>query len=78
MPPTRWNTNHPRRRPRIHYELQQSNTKSKELLYNIQEGYVPYVETANILSFELINLQREFQDAVGAADEEKLVATKEK
>jgi methyl-accepting chemotaxis protein len=58
--------------------FQQSNSGSKKLLFNIQEGYVPYVEIANKLSYELINLQREFQDAVGAADQEKLDATKDK
>jgi len=47
-------------------------------LDNIQEGYVPYLETANILKYELINLQREFQDAVAAEDEEKLEASKMK
>jgi methyl-accepting chemotaxis protein len=53
-----------------------SNRKSKSLLYSIQEGYVPYVETANRLNNELVNLQRMFQDAVAAADEEKLMLTK--
>ncbi len=58
--------------------FQRSNSKSKELIANIQDGYVPYVELANKMSFELINLQREFQDAVAAADEEKLKATQNK
>lgn len=55
--------------------INSSNQRSKSLLNNIQSGYVPYLETANILSYELINLQREFQDAVAAADEEKLANT---
>ena len=58
--------------------FQVSNSKSKQLITNIEDGYVPYVELANKMSFELINLQREFQDAVAAADEEKLNATKDK
>lgn len=56
----------------------QSNERSKNLLYNIEDGYVPYLEIANNLSFELISLQREFQDAVAAADEDKLVDTKKR
>lgn len=55
-----------------------SNNRSKTLLKNIQEGYVPYVEIANKLGYEIINLQREFQDAVAAADEEKLESTQDK
>lgn len=58
--------------------FQWTNTNSKLLLNNIQKGYVPYVEIANNLSYEIINLQREFQDAVAAADDEKLQATSEK
>lgn len=58
--------------------FQRSNSKSQLLMTNIQQGYVPYVELANKLSFELINLQREFQDAVAAADQEKLTATQAK
>ncbi|KAB2866591.1 MAG: hypothetical protein F9K37_13890 [Bacteroidales bacterium] len=58
--------------------FQFTNSNSKLLLNNIQKGYVPYVEIASNLSYELINLQREFQDAVAAADEEKLQSTNEK
>ncbi|HEC42097.1 MAG TPA: methyl-accepting chemotaxis protein [Bacteroides sp.] len=46
------------------------------MLSNIQDGYVPYLEIINTSSYELINLQREFQDAVSLADEEKLSETK--
>lgn len=62
----------------VFFIFQISNSNSKQLLNNIEKGYMPYVETANNLSFELINLQREFQDAVSSADNEKLQATKEK
>ncbi len=58
--------------------FQQFNNKSKKLLTNIQYGYVPYLEMANVLSYELINLQREFQDAVSAADAEMLSETEYK
>lgn len=58
--------------------FQISTNRSKTLLNNIQEGYVPYLEIANKLGYELINLQREFQDAVAAADEEKLADTESK
>lgn len=46
-----------------------SNNSSKRLLTNIENGYVPYVEIANRVNFEMTNLQRQFQDAVAAADE---------
>jgi len=55
--------------------FQISTNRSKTLLHNIQEGYVPYLEIANKLGYELINLQREFQDAVASADEDKLADT---
>jgi methyl-accepting chemotaxis protein len=58
--------------------FQWSTNNSKRLLTNIQSGYVPYVEMANKLSYELLNLQREFQDAVAAADEDKLETTKQR
>jgi methyl-accepting chemotaxis protein len=55
--------------------FQISNTKSKKLLNDIQYGYVPYIDLVTHLNFELINLQREFQDAVAAMDVDKLAAT---
>lgn len=55
-----------------------NNSYSKDSLNNIRYGYVPYVEIANTLSFELINLQRQFQDAVAATDEDKLKETSAK
>ncbi len=58
--------------------FQISNNRSQKLLKNIEEGYVPYLDIANKLGYELINLQREFQDAVAAADEEKLADTESK
>ncbi|NOU16922.1 MAG: hypothetical protein HOO91_05120 [Bacteroidales bacterium] len=62
----------------VFFIFQTSNSNSKLLLNNIQNGYMPYLETANKLNYELINLQREFQDAVSSTDNEKLLATKEK
>jgi methyl-accepting chemotaxis protein len=53
----------------------QTNSQSKNNLNSIREGYMPYVEIANTLGYELINLQRQFQDAVAAADEDKLQET---
>ena len=58
--------------------FQTSNSNSKQQLNKIQKGYLPYMETANNLGFELINLQREFQDAVAATDNDKLLATKDR
>lgn len=46
-----------------------SNRSSKQLLTNIENGYVPYVEIATKVNYEIINLQRQFQDAVASADE---------
>ncbi|NJO90264.1 MAG: hypothetical protein HC831_15950 [Chloroflexia bacterium] len=53
------------------------NSKSQNLLHTINQGYLPYLETANQLKFELANLQRGMQDAVAAADESKLEETAE-
>ncbi len=53
------------------------NSKSQNLLSTINQGYLPYLETANQLKFELANLQRGMQDAVSAADEAKLEETTE-
>ncbi|MBK3519673.1 methyl-accepting chemotaxis protein [Carboxylicivirga marina] len=58
--------------------FQSYNSQSKRLQHNIQEGYFPYVETANTLGYELINLQRIFQDAVAASDEDKLASSRDK
>ncbi len=52
-----------------------SNIKSEALLHKIQYGYVPYQEQASILRNELNNLQRGMQDAVAAADDDKLAET---
>ena len=62
----------------VFFIFQMSNNSSRRLLNDIQNGYVPYLEKATILNYELINLQREFQDAVAAADEEKLKDTQKK
>lgn len=50
-------------------------TTSKRSISKIEYGYIPFVELTNALNFDLINLQREFQDAVAAADNEKLNET---
>ena len=52
-----------------------SNSVSTELFEKIEYGYVPYQKQTIILRSELNNLQRELQDAVAAADEEKLEGT---
>jgi len=52
-----------------------SNSVSTELFEKIEYGYVPYQKQTIILRSELNNLQRELQDAVAAADEEKLEET---
>ncbi len=51
------------------------NTKSQKLLTKIDQGYVPYQEMAILLKGEMNNLQRGLQDAVAAADLEKLDET---
>lgn len=50
--------------------------QNKKLLNNIDQGYVPYVVLSYNLSANMKELQRSFQDAVAAADHEKLSATK--
>jgi methyl-accepting chemotaxis protein len=57
--------------------FQITNTKSKNNLERIENGFVPYVEKAQQLEFLMEKLQRGMQDAVAAADEEKLSATQE-
>ncbi len=51
------------------------SSKSKGFITKIEHGYMPLVGMANNLNHELINLQREFQDAVAAADNDKLNET---
>jgi len=53
-----------------------SNRKSKTQLNNIRNGYVAYIETANMLNFQFMSLQRMFQEAVTASDLTKLDQTK--
>lgn len=52
------------------------SSSSKRFITKIEFGYMPFVEKANNLNYELINLQREFQDAVAAADNDKFNETK--
>lgn len=53
-----------------------SNSRSKTQLNNIRNGYVAYIETANILNFQFMSLQRMFQEAVSGYDETKLDQTR--
>lgn len=59
----------------VFYIFYISNSQSKEQLRHIEDGYTPYLEIATKLNYEMITLQREFQDAVAAADEEMLSET---
>lgn len=52
------------------------NNKNKRILNNIEKTYVPNLELSYKLEMEMKNLQRDFQDAVGSADADKLESTK--
>jgi methyl-accepting chemotaxis protein len=52
------------------------NTKNRKLLGDIENGYIPYVELSHNLDMGMKDLQRGFQDAVAASDNDKLNATK--
>jgi len=54
-----------------------SNSKSKKELNNIRYGFVAYIETANMLNFQFMSLQRMFQEAITGSDQEKLDMTKQ-
>lgn len=54
-----------------------SNRRSKTQLNNIRNGYVAYIETANMLNFQFMSLQRMFQEAVSGADQTKLDLTRQ-
>jgi methyl-accepting chemotaxis protein len=56
--------------------ISSSNAKNKQLLNNIENGYVTYVKMANRLQSTMKELQRSFQDAVSAADSSKLEDSK--
>jgi methyl-accepting chemotaxis protein len=54
-----------------------SNRKSKTQLNNIRNGYVAYIETANMLNFQFMSLQRMFQEAISSASQTRLDLTKQ-
>jgi methyl-accepting chemotaxis protein len=49
--------------------------KNRDLISYIQNGYIAYIELSNNLDMNMKELQRGFQDAVAATDNEKLNAT---
>lgn len=54
-----------------------SNRKSKKELNNIRYGFVAYIETANMLNYQFMSLQRMFQEAISGSDQEKLDQTRQ-
>jgi methyl-accepting chemotaxis protein len=54
-----------------------STKLNNKQLNNIEFLYIPYIEISNELNGNMKDLQRGFQDAVAAADLEKLAATEE-